>query len=418
MLVRRAKTLRTEMNDIVQIEKGIEKLLAGSERVEVDMNDPNVSDIVDDIHKARVRLELSKRGLAVDFPTSGSTVIRIYRIGAKPTGAFKASAAPAVPATPEKAAKEPTPRPKAKRHQHTYIPPKMVKDLIDVLIDEASHIVSLVGPTQCGKSTMVKYVGRELGRKVYQINCRGDMGSEIFFGEKTITIDPATKQNVITFQKGLIEQAMTEGLDDQGNEVGPAGILFIDELPSCPSHVAHGLNRLFESDDPRRTIVIAEDGGRLVRSHSGFRIVVAGNTVGRGATDMGSAAYTAQHDALDISLLNRVAVFFRVGYDRDVEKRILAEKVGDDKVARQVLKLRDAIRQYIREGKLTSPFSTAHIVHIADMYRVFGDLGKALYYVILEYVLPEERSLYNEQALIIVGKDLLKEYGQAEVDYM
>jgi hypothetical protein len=145
---------------------------------------------------------------------------------------------------------------------------------------------------------------------------------------------------------------------------------------------------------------------------------VAGNTVGRGATDMGSAAYTAQHDALDISLLNRVAVFFRVGYDRDVEKRILAEKVGDDKVARQVLKLRDAIRQYIREGKLTSPFSTAHIVHIADMYRVFGDLGKALYYVILEYVLPEERSLYNEQALLIVGKDLLKEYGQAEVDYM
>ena len=401
------------MSDIVKIEKEIERMLAGSERVEVDVNDPALKDFLDEIKKAKTRFEMTKKGLAVDFPSAGSNFVKIYRIGAKP-----APAAPAVSVSPEKSAKEPTARPKPKRHQHTYVPPKMAKDLMDVMLDDASHIVSLVGPTQCGKSTLVKYVGREMGRKVFQINCRGDMGSEIFFGEKTITIDPATKQNVISFQKGLVEQAMTEGLDEQGNEVGQAGILFVDELPSCPAHVAHGLNRLFESDDPRRTIVIAEDGGRMVRSHSGFRIVVAGNTVGRGATDMGSAAYTAQHDALDISLLNRVAVFFRVGYDRNVEKRILAEKIGDDKVSNQVLKLRDAIRQNIREGKLTSPFSTAHVVHVADMYRVFGDLGKALYYVILEYVLPEERAIYNEQALIITGKDLLQQYGQDEVDYM
>ena len=182
--------------------------------------------------------------------------------------------------------------------------------------------------------------------------------------------------------------------------------------------MAHGLNRLFESDDPRRTIVIAEDGGRVVRSHPGFRIVVAGNTVGRGATDMAAAAYTAQHDALDISLLNRVAVFFRMGYDREVEKRILVEKMGDDKVARQVLAFRDAIRQAVREGKLTSPFSTAHVVHIADAYRVFGDLGKALYYAVMEYVLPEERPIYNEQAMAVTGKDLLATYSQKDVDYM
>jgi len=401
------------MKDIGDIEKAITGLLGGGERVEIDMNDSAVSEIVDDIHKARTRLELSKRGLAVDFPTGGNTIIRIYRIGAT-----KAQAKPVVSVQPEKEAKEPQSRPKPKRHQHTYVPPKIAKDIISLLADEASHIPFLVGPTQSGKSTLVRYLGRELGRKVFQINCRGDMGSELFFGEKTITIDAATKQNQIVFQKGLVEQAMVEGLDENGNEVGAPGLLFIDEIPSCPAHVAHGLNRLFEGDDPRRTVVIAEDGGRVIRSHSGFRIIVAGNTAGRGANDMSAAAYTAQHDALDISLLNRISVFFRMGYDRDVEKRILAEKIGDDKVSRQVMKFRDAIRQAIREGKATTPFSTAHIVHIADMFRVFGDLGKAIYYVVMEYVLPEERALYNEQALLQLGQDLLKTNVQAEVDYM
>ena len=207
-------------------------------------------------------------------------------------------------------------------------------------------------------------------------------------------------------------------MDEKGDEVGKPGVLFIDEIPSCPAHVAHGLNRIFESDDPRRTMVIAEDGGRVVRSHSGFRIVLAGTTVGRGATSMESSAYTAQHDALDISLLNRVAVFFRMGYDRGVEKRILLEKIGDDKVVKTLLSYRDSIRQALKEGKLTSPFSTAHLVHVADMHRVFGSLGKAIYYVIMEYVLPEEKAFYNEQAVAMLGTDILKQYSQGDVDFM
>ena len=403
--------------DVKDICKAVESLLDGGDKVELDVNDKSISSIVDDLHRARVRLELTQRGLAVDFPQAGSSLIRVYRIGA----AVKSQGTPKPnKQEPEKQAATPVQAaaPKGKRSQHTYMPPPMAKDLISVLVDDASHIAFLAGPTQCGKSTLVRYVAAETGRKLFQINCRGDMGSELFFGEQTVVVDEATKVNKIVFRKGLVEQAMTEGLDADGNEVGKPGVLFIDEIPSCPAHVAHGLNRLFESDDPRRTLVLAEDGGRVVRSHSGFRILLAGNTVGRGATDMASAAYTAQHDALDISLLNRVAVFFRMGYDRGVEKRILLEKLGDDKTVKSLLAYRDAIRQALREGKLTSPFSTAHLVHVADMHRVFGNLGKALYYVIMEYVLPEEKAFYNEQAVAMLGTDLLKQYGQADVDFM
>lgn len=401
-----------DMNKLVT---EVEGLLNGSDRVEIDMNDPQVSGIVEDLHKARVRLELSQKNIAVDFPQGGATALVVRRI--TPNQKVGAGPAPAAKA-PEKKAKAPTATPTLKRHQHSYVVPVIAKDMVSVLTDDASHVVWLTGPTQCGKDRLVHYVGRELGRKVFQINCRGDMGSEIFFGEKTIVVDQATKQNMISFQKGLVEQALTEGLDEQGNEVGAPGILFITEAASMPAHVAIGINRLLESDDARRTFVIDQDGGRVVRGHSGMRIVLAANTVGRGATGMEAAAYSAQMDALDISLINRIAVCFRMGYDKEVERHILAEKVGDDRIAQMVLKFRDAIRAHIKQGKLTSPFSTAHIVHIADMYRIFGDIGKAIYYVTFEFLLPEEKAVYNEQAMAILGKDLLKEFTVQNIDYM
>lgn len=394
-----------------KIIESLEEILNGSEWVQIDTNDPAFKDLVAEIKPARMRLELAKRLYAVDFPQGGSTVLTIRTIDTGKAPSRKEVA-------PEKVMKEPVAVPVNKRHQHGYHAPRIAADLISVLMDDASHVVWLTGPTQCGKSTLVRYIGRELGRKVFQINCRGDMGSESFFGEKTISIDAGTKQNVISYIKGSVEQAMIEGLDDQGNEVGEPGILFIDEAAAMPPHVAIAINRLLESDDSRRTITLDQDGGRVVRSHSGFRILLAANTTGRGAVGLESSAYTAQGDALDISLLNRVSVCFRMGYDKVVEKRILLEKVGDDTTVNKVLKFRDAIRQAIREGKLTSPFSTAHIIHIADMYRIFKDLGKALYYVVFEFVLPEERPYYNEQALAIIGKDLLKDMMQTDIDYM
>jgi len=389
----------------------IESLLASSDRVEIDMNDPVIEPHVVEIKKARVRLALSQNGIGAELPppSSGSTTMTIFRIGSVRTPTATSN---------EKTGKAPMSKPKPKRYQHSYTPPAVAKDAIAILADEGSHIIQLVGPTGCGKTALVRYLGREMGRTVFQINCRGDMGSESFLGEKTIEADEATGQNVIVYQKGLLEQAMAEGLDKEGNEVGDPGILLVDEVTACPAHVAHVLNRFLESDDPRRTLVLDLDGGRTVRSHSGLRVIIGGNTVGRGAIGMEQTAYAAQLDALDLSFLSRVRATIRMGYDRKVEKRILAEKIGDDRVSQWILKYRDAIRGHIKAGKLMTPFTTRHIIDIADLYRIFGDLAKAIYYAAVEQLLPEEKALYNETGVAVLGKDLLKESVQEDVDYM
>jgi cobaltochelatase CobS len=386
----------------------VQALMKGESSIEVDIGSPEVKAIIEDIHKARVRHALIKVGLVVDFPQAGKTGLRISQFEAS---SHRSNASSATPSTPINRV------PVVQKAQHTYIPPPMADDLVRVIEDSASLVSWLSGPTGSGKSTLVKYVCGKLGRKLFQINCRGDMGSEIFFGEKSVVVDKDSKQNMIVFIKGLVEQSMVEGLDESGNEVGQAAILFIDEAASMPPHVAIGINRLLESDDPRRTLVIAEDGGRVVRSHSKFRVILAANTVGRGATCSEDAAYTAQSDALDISLLNRVSATFRMGYHREIEKRILIEKIGDDKVVALVLKYRDAIRGFCKQGKLSTPFSTRRLIDIANLYRIFGDIGKATYLAVFEHLLPEERATYNETAVANFGTDLMSKYATKGIDF-
>lgn len=401
------------MNDVKDIVKAVKAVLGNAEQVEVDLNDPRIADYAGDFPKAKVRYELTKEYIAVRFPKAGGDKIIITQMRGA-TGDPDAVADDTVKAPSTKPKKRPTP----KRHQHSYVAPKIAKKIIAAIVDDASLIPWLGGPTQCGKTALVKHLGEVLGRTVHQINCRGDMGSEHFFGEQTIEVDSATKQNHIVFKKGIIEKAMVEGIDEEGNESGEPAILFIDELPAAPSHVVHGLNRLFESDNPRRTLVLDMDGGRVVRSHSKFRIIVAGNTFGRGSTGTADSVYTAQMDALDMSLLHRISLFFRMGYNRKVEKHILIEKVGDDAVVEKILTFRDGIRDHIRAGKLTTPFSTKNIVDIANAYRIYSDLGEAIYQSVLESLSPEEKAVYNEQAMAIIGRDLINDYVEDDVDYM
>ncbi len=90
----------------------------------------------------------------------------------------------------------------------------------------------------------------------------------------------------------------------------------------------------------------------------------------------------------------------------------------NDRVANQVIRFRDSIRDAIRAGRLSTPFSTRHIVKIADLYRIFQDLPKAIYLAVMEGLLPQEVVIYNEMVMAQFGKDIVKEFTQDDMDYM
>jgi MoxR-like ATPase len=403
-----------ESNEII---KAVEKMLGTGTTIRVNLADPDLKDLGPELVKSRNRVALARAGIVLQMEASGTSAV-LNRIGKTSTLApasapIPQAAQPAAPVAPQAA-----PKPVLKRHQHTFVIPKIASRVIDCLTDEASHVLWFKGPTGTGKTVFAHYLADELGFELFQLNCHAGMGPESFFGEKTIEVDAATGQNKIVYKDGLVVKAMQAGLDADGNEVGKPGLLFIDEAGAMPTNIAIALNRLLESDNPRRTVVLDRDGGRVVRSHSRFRIILAANTAGRGATDQFEAGYTAQMDALDISLLNRVGMTFRFGYDRKVEQRILVEKIGDDRIVDQAIQYRDAIRKNISEGRLSTPFSTRSLVKIADAYRVFKDFGTALYTTVFEQLMPSERAVYNELFMVKFGKDLLKANTDADCDYL
>ena len=411
-------TTQLQLDEIVV---KVKALMGAQQTLNLSMSDPVLAPMLPELQKAKTRILLSKKtGISTSIQLASNTVtfMVLPTSGSAPAATAQISdddqPTAAQPQPPEKVSRIPVP----KRTQHSYRPPAMIKDIIDVLGDEASHVLWFKGPTGCGKTVAAHYICKALGRQLFQINCHYGMGPESLVGERSIAIDEKTGQNYIKYVEGTVVKAMQCGLDENGNETGTPGLLFIDEAGAMPTQVAILLNRLLESDDPRRTITLEHDGGRVVRSHSGFRLILAANTCGRGANSMSEAFYTAQTDALDISLLNRIAAVFRFGYDKEAEKSILMEKTGDDKVTRTVLKFRDTIRDYLKAGRLSTPFSTRHIVKIADLYRVFHDLPKAIYLAVMEQLLPQECVIYNETIVSQLGKDVVKDYTQENVDYL
>jgi len=396
------------------IDKVLDILNKHGSSVDLSWDDPEIKDIFKDLRKARVRLDLvEKHKVVVDVNMSGRRV-KIYRTVDFQQKQLVQSNQPVQQTTP--AAK-----PKVKRTTHSYVPPYFHRDIVDALLDEVPHNIWFVGPTGTGKGAEVSFIAKELGRKVYRINCRQDMDSATFLGDKTIDIDQKSGQNFIRFVEGQIPLSMKEGLDDKGNEVGAPSILFVDEAGALPPHQAILLNRALENTGGyRREVALDADGGRVVRAHSGWRVVFAANTIGRGLMDLSTAGYAAQTDSQDISLLNRVTAVFLFGYNKSAEMSILKEKIGDDVVIAKIIKFRDIIRGHIKQGKLSTPFSTRTIIDVADMFRVWnGEIAKVFYYCVFRKLLPEEISVYNETAMAAIGKDVLRSVQNvSDMDFM
>jgi SpoVK/Ycf46/Vps4 family AAA+-type ATPase len=401
-----AATANTNSNDTVD---AVEAILGANARVEVSADDPKIKAIEADLRLARVLLALSKRGIAIE--RSGN-VVTVFRVGARPSvaAAVKADNQPPVA----------TATPPADKNRHTSRPYVHEKDVLSIVADSAAPLIQFVGPTGCGKTFEARRVAELTGRKFFKLSCHGDMSEKDIFGEKTVEIDAASGQNVVVFKAATLVQAMLCGLDENGNETGAPALLVIDEYPALPPHLGIAMNPLFECDDPRRCISVEADGGRQVRSHSGLRIIMTGNNAAGGATTMQEALYTAQGDAQDVSTRLRVDATFRFGYDKKLEKAILMEKVGDDKIVLALLRFRDMIRGHIKTGRLMTPFGTRQLVQIATLYRIYGDLGKAVYLNVMNKLGADERAVYNETFHAVTTRDLLKEYedNDPDVDYM
>jgi hypothetical protein len=198
-------------------------------------------------------------------------------------------------------------------------------DKIVKIIDKKKKAVYLYGPAGTGKSALAEQVADYLKLDFYPMST---VTQEFKF---TGFIDGHGLYHDTNFYKA----------------VKNGGIFFIDEMDSCASDVLVGLNACLANgyfDFPNETVT----------AHKDFRVISAGNTIGRGASD----DYVGRQ-ALDLSTLDRFLAV-KIDYDKNID---LAVAKGDEKL----VDFAHAMRKASKETEITILMSYRALSNIVEL---------------------------------------------------
>lgn len=274
------------------------------------------------------------------------------------------------------------------------------------------HNILLTGPAGTGKTQFVYSIFSDCGfDKVYQINGSEEITEDHFYGAVQVRSKDGT--SVTEFVPGVLYKAMTHGtkVDEDGHQVmdengdpivvGKPALFFIDEFAALLPSVFLGVcNRALDRTRKNRQIEVPKDGGRIVKAHPGFAVVLAGNTVGAGNMDTALCNYTAQSARMDESTRDRITGSFEFDYSADAERSYLSVLGPASSKMENAIK---ELRTLYRDGKIEMNVTTRHVVTLADIYKTYKEDGvdNALKEAIRDGIytlLPsrEDKNAYNE----------------------
>ena len=306
-----------------------------------------------------------------------------------------------------------------------------VRGLVRQSIDGDGMVnILLQGAMGTGKTEFVYEIAREFGLKVFQVNGSEGLTMDDFFGTMAVGIDEKTQQNYTYFDKGPLYRAFIEGtkVDENGDQVldengdpivvGKPAVFFLDEFAAMLPEVFLGVfNRAMEiprQSGKGRSIEVSRDNGRVVKSHPGMVMFLAGNTVGTGNGGRFQMGYTAQGNKMDESTRNRVTGFYRFGYNREAEKSVAVSILNDDYETERLMRFRDHARDMFRNEKVETLFTTRSIVATCEVARNFRRNGEsdwmanALCVAVLNGLPETDKPAFNEQIRLIWGVDFMQ----------
>lgn len=202
----------------------------------------------------------------------------------------------------------------------------------------------IAGQTGTGKTQFVRNVCGKIKADMWRLPCDAHQKRADIIGTWTL------RGNDMVFQYGILPQAMMSG-----------SVLVLDEFDTFTPLLANIFKSVCE-DYP--TLVIPEYGGKPVKAHPDFRVVVTANTFGRG-DDSGLYVSTMTQSRADMRRFNCFIEMPYLPEEKEVELILKHTEKYDvtEKEARGFVSVAKDIRAATKAGRIDVPFSVDELLN-------------------------------------------------------
>ncbi len=227
------------------------------------------------------------------------------------------------------------------------------------------------GPTGCGKTRFIEFMGERLNRDIYTVVCHDDLSAADLIGRHLID------ENGTYWQDGPLTKAVRHG-----------GICYLDEIIEARKDTTVILHSLA---DYRRVLPI-DKTGELIKAHPNFMLVVSYNP-----------GYQNILKGMKPSTKQR---FISLSFNypqKDAEEEIIIQESGIDyNIAKQLVSIASEIRN-LDDSEIQEAVSTRLLIYAAKLITKGFNPYQACIHSIVE-------SLSDEDEVIDVLKKLIGLY--------
>lgn len=272
--------------------------------------------------------------------------------------------------------------------------PELLRDVLAYLHDAGGDGLFLTGPTGTGKTSLICQIAARLNWPVQSVTCHGRLELSALIGQ-FVLVNGSTR-----FVHGPLSVAARDG-----------HLLILNEIDLMdPSELA-GLNDIIEG----QPLVIAENGGEVIRPHPQFRVLATGNSAGSGD---GSGLYQGVMRQ-NLAFMDRFRVL-QVSYPEPaLEKSVLlaaAPKLPDLIADKMLLVAAEVRRLFVGggegEAELTITLSTRTLVRWATLSLTFKGAPNVFEYA-LSQALTARAEPEQREAIHRIAADIFGDYWQA-----